>query len=130
MIDLVKVAPVIVGVLWIFLLDPGITKNEVTLGYISSQTGVASATHKNANKACLYQVRWGEDEGSDFAVNLFDARESDLSMRGKGIKIGNIQVTDVRRKAPARLDWWWPIAWMALALVLFEWYIYNKRVYV
>jgi hypothetical protein len=84
----------------------------------------------DANKAGLYQVRWGEDGGNDFAVNLFDPRESDLSVRGKGIKIGNIQITDVRRTAPARLDWWWPIAWVALGVVLFEWYIYNKRVYI
>ncbi len=107
------------------VIGPGLTRPEEL-----KRSPQGTFIFNNANKAGLYQVRWGEDEGSDFAVNLFDARESDLSMRGKGIKIGNIQVTDVRRKAPARLDWWWPIAWMALALVLFEWYIYNKRVYV
>jgi branched-chain amino acid transport system substrate-binding protein len=36
--------------------DPGITDSDVTLGYISSQTGVAAATHKNAHKSCEARV--------------------------------------------------------------------------
>ena len=35
---------------------PGVTAKDVTLGYISSQTGVASPTHKNAHKACQARV--------------------------------------------------------------------------
>lgn len=85
----------------------------------------------NADRAGLYQARWGkDDDGADFAVNLFDPRESDLAPRGKGIQIGNTAVSQVTRKAPARLEYWWPIAWLALGLVLFEWYVYNKRVYI
>jgi branched-chain amino acid transport system substrate-binding protein len=36
--------------------DPGVTNKAVKLGYISSQTGVAAATHKNAHKACQGRV--------------------------------------------------------------------------
>jgi ABC-type branched-subunit amino acid transport system substrate-binding protein len=36
--------------------DPGVTDKEVTIGYISSQTGVAAATHKNAHKSCQARV--------------------------------------------------------------------------
>jgi branched-chain amino acid transport system substrate-binding protein len=35
---------------------PGITDNQVTLGYISSQTGSASPTHKNAHRSCEARV--------------------------------------------------------------------------
>ena len=35
---------------------PGVTAKDITLGYISSQTGVASPTHKNAHKACQARV--------------------------------------------------------------------------
>jgi branched-chain amino acid transport system substrate-binding protein len=35
---------------------PGVTDNDVTIGYISSQTGVASPTHKNAHKSCQARV--------------------------------------------------------------------------
>jgi ABC-type branched-subunit amino acid transport system substrate-binding protein len=36
--------------------DPGVTAKDVTLGYISSQTGAAAATHKNAHKSCQARV--------------------------------------------------------------------------
>ena len=36
--------------------DPGVTDDTVKLGYISSQTGVAAATHRNAHKACEGRV--------------------------------------------------------------------------
>ena len=35
---------------------PGVTAKDVTLGYISSQTGVAAPTHKNAHKSCQARV--------------------------------------------------------------------------
>jgi branched-chain amino acid transport system substrate-binding protein len=35
---------------------PGVSDKSVTLGYISSQTGVAAATHKNAHKSCQARV--------------------------------------------------------------------------
>src|SRR5947209_2077882 len=35
---------------------PGVTDKAVTIGYISSQTGVAAATHKNAHKSCQARV--------------------------------------------------------------------------
>ena len=34
----------------------GVTDKAVKLGYISSQTGVAAATHKNAHKSCQARV--------------------------------------------------------------------------
>jgi ABC-type branched-subunit amino acid transport system substrate-binding protein len=36
--------------------DPGVTDDTVKLGYISSQTGAAAATHRNAHKACQGRV--------------------------------------------------------------------------
>jgi len=96
-----------------------------------------------ANKTGLYQARWGKDESMSFAINLFDGRESDLSPRGlvpEGlsesqaetykIKIGFNAVKGIRRSAPAVKDYWWPLAVGMLAVVLLEWYIYNRRVYV
>jgi branched-chain amino acid transport system substrate-binding protein len=46
--------------------DPGVTDKAVKLGYISSQTGVAAATHKNAHKACQGRV---EAENAKGGVN-------------------------------------------------------------
>jgi branched-chain amino acid transport system substrate-binding protein len=46
--------------------DPGVTDKAVKLGYISSQTGVAAATHKNAHKACQGRI---EAENAKGGVN-------------------------------------------------------------
>jgi hypothetical protein len=96
-----------------------------------------------ANAAGLYHARWGKDGALSYAVNLFDARESDLAPRGlvpEGtpdskvedfkIKIGFNTVKGTRRTAPAQKDWWKPIALIALGVILVEWYIYNRRVYI
>jgi hypothetical protein len=93
----------------------------------------------------IYHARWEPDGLLAFAVNQFDGRESDLSSRGlvpEGvppdstlaesykIKIGYSPVSGTRNPRPIRKDWWKPLAAMALGLVLVEWYIYNRRVYI
>lgn len=108
------------------IAGPGLNRPQTL-----SRTPQGTFVFNDADRAGIYQARWGkDDDGTDFAVNLFDARESNLAPRGKGIQIGNVEVAQVKRKAPARLEYWWPIAWVALGLVLFEWYVYNKRVYI
>ena len=85
----------------------------------------------------------GTTAGSAFAVNQFDARESDLAPRGlvpEGvpaaqadaykIKIGYSPVAGTPSLKPSRKDWWKPLAALALGVVLVEWYIYNRRVYI
>jgi hypothetical protein len=90
----------------------------------------------------LYHGRWDPDGLYPFAVNLFDARESDIAPRGivpdgvppaqadaYKIKIGYNPVAGTRNTQPVRKNWWRPIAAAALVIVLLEWYIYNRRVY-
>ncbi len=100
----------------------------------------------NAKQTGLYQVRWGKDESSSFAVNLFDPRESDLAPRGLApeglseeaaepykIKIGFTSVKGQAGKGSSITDvkqWWIVLAAVMLVVVLLEWYIYNRRVYV
>lgn len=99
--------------------------------------------YNGAERLGIYRVRWDGEVRDAFAVNLFDSRESDLAPRGlapegateaeqeaAGIQIGYTPVTGTRNLVPARQDWWWPIALAALGIILIEWYIYNRRVYV
>jgi hypothetical protein len=97
----------------------------------------------SARTTGLYQVRWGKDQSLSFAVNLFDPRESDLAPRGivppglsdaqqefYKIKIGFNAVEGKRQPKIAVKDYWWFLAIGMLGVVLTEWYIYNRRVYV
>ena len=64
--------------------DPGITAKDVTLGYISSQTGVAAATHKNAHKSCQARVdaenAKGGVNGRKIKLEIIDDKSSGANL--------------------------------------------------
>jgi hypothetical protein len=78
----------------------------------------------------VYQVR--EDESSQvrqqFAVNLFDGRESDLTPAEK-LNLGYEEVAATRDLLPQRRELWRWLVLAALGVVLLEWYVYHRRVY-
>lgn len=78
----------------------------------------------------LYEVREGSGQqvAQQFAVNLFDSRESDLTPAEK-IDIGHEEVEAKEGKQVARKETWRWLLMGALGVLLFEWYIYNRRVY-
>jgi hypothetical protein len=97
---------------------------------------------QDTDRTGIYHARWEPDGVHPFAVNLFDARESDIAPRGLvpagtppgqedayKIKIGYNPVVGTKNTQPVRKEWWRPIAVAALVVVLLEWYIYNRRVY-
>jgi hypothetical protein len=99
--------------------------------------------YNQADTTGLYHARWTPDGLLPFAVNLFDTRESDIATRGlvpEGappaqaeaykIKIGYNPITGLARVVPAQKDWWKVLATLALGVLLVEWYIYNRRVYI
>jgi hypothetical protein len=62
-----------------------------------------------------------------FAVNLFHPSESDI--KPKNIEIGHTEVAGENSVEPARREAWKLLLLLALVVLLFEWYIYNRRVY-
>ena len=78
----------------------------------------------------VYEVRDGDKISERFTVNLFDRAESDIRPRGKdGIKIGYVPVEATTHWEPARQEAWKWLVLAALVLLVFEWYIFNRRVY-
>ena len=77
----------------------------------------------------IYQVREGSGKQitQRFAVNLFDSRESDLLPRE--IEISGEKVKLEAGKQSARKELWRWLLFVALGVLMFEWYIYNRRVY-
>jgi von Willebrand factor type A domain/Aerotolerance regulator N-terminal len=107
------------------------------------RTPQGTFVYNQAETTGLYAARWGKDSVLPFAVNLFDFRESDLAPRGLvpagapeslaesyKIKIGYNPVAGVQGLPETKLDWWKHLAVAGLAVLLIEWYIYNKRVYI
>jgi len=78
----------------------------------------------------VYEVREGSGQKvtQQFAVNLFDTRESDLTPAEK-IDIGHEEVKAQAGKQVARQELWKWLLVGAIGVLIYEWYIYNRRVY-
>jgi hypothetical protein len=77
----------------------------------------------------VYQFGEGERIERRFAVNLFDLRESNIEPRAE-LTIGHIQVAAKREVSRARQEAWRWLVLAALSVLVAEWYIYNRRVYI
>jgi len=76
-----------------------------------------------------------------FAINLFDGQESNVRVATQpdddpndnveaaaSLQIGHVTV-NAEGSQPARKDLWRPLLLLAVVVLLVEWYIYNRRVY-
>jgi hypothetical protein len=76
----------------------------------------------------VYDVKAGGQSVEQFAVNLFDPAESQIEPRTE-FKAGAAPVEGQSGYEPSRNEGWKWLVVLALAVLLFEWYIYNRRVY-
>ena len=76
----------------------------------------------------IYEVRYGEVVRR-FAVNLFDEEESKITPEAS-LNVGQEQFDSAAGTFIRRRDLWKWLAFVAFCLVLFEWYIYNRRVHI
>jgi hypothetical protein len=94
----------------------------------------------DTNLLGVYDVRRGDQVIERFAVNLFDRQESDVRVRetqdpeanvtrAADIRIGHVDVKAEAGRAPTRKEVWKAVLACALAVLVVEWYIYNRRVY-
>jgi len=87
------------------------------------------ARYARTHRVGVYRVEPGIEGRDSFAVNLEDAAESDIAPRGN-LKIGTQAVEEVSGIRTATPEIWRWFVGAALLIVLFEWYIYNRRVMV
>lgn len=133
-----------------FMLHVDTTDRSIRVSSASDRAGSdvprspqGGFVYNKADRTGIYLARWEPKGLLPFAVNLFDMRESDLAPRGivpEGapsstaeaykIKIGYNPVAGTQKPPDIQKDIWWYFALLALGVVLFEWYIYNRRVYI
>jgi len=78
----------------------------------------------------VYEVRSGEHRIERFAVNLFDGPESDIRPSPE-VQIGRgtpVAAQETSSETTRRELWKWLLL-AGLAVLVVEWYIYNRRVY-
>ncbi|MEE3370791.1 MAG: BatA and WFA domain-containing protein [Planctomycetota bacterium] len=95
-----------------------------------NRDGQATFVFDDANQQGVYQVyEKGQSRPlQQFSVNLFDAMESDLLVRDLNINDTTVKAT--AGLVPIRRDLWKWLVLLALGLLAFEWYVYNRRVYI
>jgi len=114
---------------------PNGTRRQVTL----EQPG-HFAFHETGQLG-LYQVREGSQVKKRFAVNLFDRAESDIRLQARqeseaslqvvdSLSIGYVDVAAQSLTATIRHELWKPLLVGALVVLMIEWYIYHRRVYI
>jgi len=84
----------------------------------------------NTEELGIYEVQAGGKPIDYFSVNLFDQGESDIGVRQE-IQLGHVPVKGrTSNWEPARREWWKYILLAGFLLLLFEWWVYHRRVYV
>lgn len=94
-----------------------------------SVQGTYHFTH--ADQVGVYEVRDNDRNKTvfRFAVNLFDSQESNILPRPEIQLTKGTRVQAEPAAEPARRETWKYLLLLALIVLLIEWYIYNRRVY-
>ncbi len=87
---------------------------------------VFEQTHRRG----VYQVGWQAGAGQvnalgRFAVNLFDAREADIAPRA-ALPVSGAGAAGGESLPRARNEWWRPLAWLALGVLVAEWLLSQR----
>ncbi|MFM8250363.1 MAG: vWA domain-containing protein [Planctomycetota bacterium] len=95
-----------------------------------TREGLTSFQFAQTDETGVYEVREGEasEVTQRFVVNLFDSRESDLRPSDV-VPLGSNQVAAASGTQTIRREFWKIIVFGGICLLLFEWYVYNRRVY-
>lgn len=111
------------GVRELFVTSPKGVTDKLTRG------NKAEFTYGDTELLGVYKVVRDDKGQGSFSVNLLDANESNIEPVAE-LRIGSdrIKAGEEERKQPRDL-WKWIIL-LAFVLLLLEWYIYNRRVYV
>lgn len=78
----------------------------------------------------VYDVRegTGQQVNQKFVVNLFDQRESDIWPE-EALTLPHEEIRASAVKQSVRQEYWKWLLLGAICLLIFEWYVYNRRVY-
>ncbi len=88
-------------------------------------------TFTKTDELGIYQVfaNGVEKPVESFCVNLFSARESDLAV-ADSIKMGYEKVTATSSTIQARKETWRWILLLGLGLLVIEWIVFNRRIFI
>ena len=96
-----------------------------------SPRGERQFVYGKTDSTGVYRVLETDSERQDqlFPINLLDSRESDLSVREK-LEIGYEEIAGTVETAPEFKQYWTWLVMASLIVLVIEWFIYNRRVFI
>jgi hypothetical protein len=91
--------------------------------------GAETAPYAQTRHVGIYQIRPGPEGNDTFAVNLFSPAESNVAPNPE-LTIGSAAIASTEGVQEVNRPIWPHLLLAALAILLLEWVIYNKRVLV
>ena len=82
--------------------------------------------YPDTNQLGVYRIGWGEAEGATFAVNLFLPEESRVKPAETLALLEARDGNEAEAQGQGRREWWRPLAFTALALLLVESLVYQR----
>jgi hypothetical protein len=111
------------------LADERTIKNPKGESRTVKRSPQGSFLYNQTDQVGVYEFGDGAQTERRFAINLFDQRESDIAPRQE-LQIGHNPVVADAKVSRAQKEFWRWLVLAALAVLLGEWYIYNRRVYI
>jgi Mg-chelatase subunit ChlD len=74
----------------------------------------------------VYRLTWDTGNEAAFAVNLFAPQESDVRPASSLPLTGLEGAEQAEQPQRARHEWWRPLAWLALGILVAEWLVYHR----
>jgi len=104
-----------------------VTRPDATLVTVPVRAG--AVRFDDTHTCGPYTFDLGQDRRKTFVVNLLDSRESNIAPR-EDIQWRDARVTGTTKALKENREIWPWLALAALTILMVEWYIYNRRVYV
>jgi len=82
----------------------------------------------DTNQTGVYEVTLQDDQSFFFAVNLFNPQESDIAPSVSLSMLNELESPDLFSSQGQR-EWWRPLAFSALIILVLEWLVYNRSVF-
>ncbi len=120
------------------VIEPGVPVEAVTVARQEPAGGTPEEIKRQASRELvygspeqvgLYEARWGQPEPFRFAVNLLDSNESNIKPR-EVFQVGEDEVKTTQEPVKQRQELWFWFALAALVILLIEWYVYQRRIYI
>ncbi len=100
-----------------------ITRPDGSVAYLEVQEG--RAVFGDTLHLGVYRVTW-QDGSLEFAVNLSDSQESNIKPVETLSQFAGGVAGESQQNQQARREWWRPLAWLALVVLVVEWLVYQR----